>query len=154
MEVCWITLELDIKFQNLCPNEYFVSINVSRFILWEFYKNWKKWDFKRNWGDVLFKKKKREILTWKNKLNGLFHKKRADSNFSLKLIACLETAWNSFLVSKSEINGKEMVLFLHSEYNFAFFFFVYDSFFQSPFSTCGFNCINYKFKPCHLCLLR
>ena len=37
------------------------------------------------------KKKKGETLTWKNKLNGLFHKKRADSTFSLKLIACLET---------------------------------------------------------------
>ena len=40
---------------------------------------------------MYFSKKKRETLTWKNKLNGLFHKKRADSNFSLKLIACLET---------------------------------------------------------------
>lgn len=47
---------------------------------------------------MYFSKKKRETLTWKNKLNGLFHKKRADSNFSLKLIACLETTWNSFLV--------------------------------------------------------
>ena len=32
------------------------------------------------------KKKKKEKLS-----HGLFHKKRADSTFSLKLIACLET---------------------------------------------------------------